>query len=512
LKEKIEELKKREELARMGGGQKQIEKQHERGKLTARERIALLLDPGSFMELEMFVTHQSTKFGLDKQKFPGDGVVTGSGMMAGRQVYVYAQDFTVMGGSLGKAHSSKICHVMDLAIKTGAPIIGLIDSGGARIQEGLGHYGSIFFRNTLASGIVPQFCLILGPCAGGAVYSPALCDFIFMVDGISQMHITGPSVIKAVTGEEITAEQLGGAKVHSQTSGVAHMVAKTEQECLDLVKKLLSFLPSNYQAAPPVVACTDDPNRETGEIETIIPDNPQRAYDMKKIVRSVADNNDFYEIQADFAKNILIGFIRLNGNSIGVIANQPMVSAGCLDIDASDKSARFIRFCDAFGIPILDLVDCPGYLPGKAQEYGGIIRHGAKTLFAYCEAVVPRVSVIVRKIYGGAMSGMAVSKLVGTDLTIALTSAEIAIMGPEAAANVIFKDEIAKAEDPKAMRIQKVNEYREKFANPYLAAEEGWIDAIIEPKAMRSSLILAFERIKGKVELRPGRKHGIIPL
>ena len=512
MKEKIEELKEKTALAMLGGGQRQIDKQHERGKLSARERIDQLVDPGSFMEFETFVTHQCTKFGMDKEKYYGDGVVVGSAKMAGRQVYLYSQDFTVMGGSLGKSHAAKICHVMDLAIKVGAPIIGLIDSGGARIQEGLGQYGSIFFRNTLASGIVPQFCLILGPCAGGAVYSPALCDFVFMVDGISKMHITGPNVIKAVTGEEVTAEELGGAKVHSQTSGVAHLVAKTEQECFEQARKLLGFLPSNYRETPPGVSSPDDPDRLTEEIEKIIPESPQRAYDMKRIIRQVADHNDFFEIQGDFAKNIIIGFIRLGGASIGVIANQPMVSAGSLDIDASDKSARFIRFCDAFNIPILNLVDCPGYLPGKQQEYGGIIRHGAKTLYAYCEAVVPRVSVIVRKIYGGAMSGMAVSKLVGTDFTIALTTAEIAIMGPEAAANVIFKDEIAKAEDPKAMRIQKVNEYRQKFANPYVAAEEGWIDAIIEPKALRSYLVAAFDRLKGKVELRPAKKHGTIPL
>ena len=512
LREKNEELKARAAHARLGGGQKQIDKQHERGKLSARERIDMMLDPGSFTELEMFVTHQSTKFGMDKEKFYGDGVVTGSGTIDGRLVYVYSQDFTVMGGSLGKAHASKICHVMDLAIKVGAPVIGIIDSGGARIQEGLGQYGSIFFRNTLASGIIPQFCLILGPCAGGAVYSPALCDFIFMVDGISKMHITGPNVIKAVTGEEITAEDLGGAKVHSQKSGVAHLVAATEKECFEQVRKLLGFLPSSCREISPSGPDSDDPKRLTEEVEKVIPDNPQRAYDMKKIIRAVADGRDFFEIQQDFAKNMIIGFIRLNGKSIGVIANQPMVSAGSLDIDASDKSARFIRFCDAFNIPILNLVDCPGYLPGKHQEFGGIIRHGAKTLYAYCEATVPRVSVIVRKIYGGAMSGMAVSKLVGTDFTVALTTAEIAIMGPEGAANIIFKDEIAKAEDPKAMRARKVNEYREKFANPYVAAEEGWIDSIIEPKEMRSCLIGLFGQLQGKTEHRPGKKHGSIPL
>ena len=512
MREKNDELRAKEALARLGGGQKQIDKQHERGKLSARVRIEQLVDPGSFMEIEMFVTHQVTKFGMDKEKYYGDGVVVGWGKIAGRQVYLYSQDFTVMGGSLGKSHAAKICHVMDLAVKTGAPIIGVIDSGGARIQEGLGQYGSIFYRNTLASGVVPQLCLILGPCAGGAVYSPALCDFVFMVEGISKMHITGPQVIKAVTGEEVTAEELGGAAVHSQKSGVAHLVAKSEAECFDQVKKLLGFLPSNYREMPPGGSSPDDPGRLTEEVEGIIPESPQRAYDMKKIIRLVADNKDFFEIQGDFAKNIIIGFIRLNGASVGVIANQPMVNAGSLDIDASDKSARFIRFCDAFGIPILNLVDCPGYLPGKQQEYGGIIRHGAKTLYAYCEATVPRVSVIVRKIYGGAMSGMAVSKLVGTDFTIALTTAEIAIMGPEAAANVIFKDEISKAEDPKAMRVQKVNEYREKFANPYVAAEEGWIDAIIEPKALRTYLITAFDSLKGKVEIRPAKRHGSIPL
>ena len=512
MKEKNEELRAKEALARLGGGQEQLEKQHDRGKLGARERIDLLVDPGSFLEIEMFVTHQSSKFGMEKEKYYGDGVVVGSGKIDGRQVYLYSQDFTVMGGSLGKSHASKICHVMDLAIKVGAPIIGLIDSGGARIQEGLGQYGSIFFRNTLAAGIVPQLALILGPCAGGAVYSPALCDFVLMVEGISKMHITGPNVIKAVTGEEVTAEELGGARVHSQKSGVAHLVAKTEQECFAFVKRLLGFLPANCREAAPRGPSPDDPGRMTEEIEEIIPENPQRAYDMKRIIRLVADHGDFFEIQEEFAKNILIGFLRLNGETLGVIANQPMVSAGCLDIDASDKAARFIRFCDAFNIPILNLVDCPGYLPGKQQEYGGIIRHGAKTLYAYCEATVPRVSVIVRKIYGGAMSGVAVSKLVGTDFTVALTTAESAIMGPEAAANVIFKDEIAKAEDPKRMRLEKVDEYRRKFANPYVAAEEGWIDAIIEPKAMRPTLIQAFDRLRGKRGMRPEKKHGTIPL
>ncbi len=511
-KEKNEELKQKAALASLGGGQKEIERQHARGKLTARERIAGLVDEGSFLEVEMFVTHQSSKFGLEKEKYYGDGVVAGSGKIDGRTVYLYSQDFTVLGGSLGKAHATKICHVMEQAIKTGAPLIGLIDSGGARIQEGLGHYGSIFFRNTLASGIIPQFSLILGPCAGGAVYSPALSDFVFMVEGLSKMHITGPNVIKAVTGEEITAEELGGAKIHGRQSGVAHLIAETEKECFALARRLLGFLPANYREAPPRRTPSDDPERKTPEIEEIIPTNPQKPYDMKKVVRIIADEGEFFEIQADFAKNILIGFIRLNGETTGVIANQPQVAAGCLDIDASDKAARFIRFCDAFNIPILNLVDCPGYLPGTQQEYGGIIRHGAKTLYAYCEATVPRVSVIARKIYGGAMSGMAVSKLVGTDFTLALPSAEIAIMGPEGAANIIFKDAIEKAQDPKQTRIRMVNEYREKFANPYVAAEEGWIDAIVEAGRLRSYLIGVFERLKGKTEIRPAKKHGIIPL
>jgi acetyl-CoA carboxylase carboxyltransferase component len=512
VEEKNAELREKRAQAKLGGGREQRERQHQKGKLTARERIDLLLDPDSFLEMEMFVTHQSTKFGLEKEKYYGDGVVVGSGTIAGRLVYIYSQDFTVMGGSLGKAHATKICHVMDLAIKVGAPVIGIIDSGGARIQEGLGQYGSIFYRNTLAAGVVPQLALILGPCAGGAVYSPALCDFVFMVEGISKMHITGPNVIKAVTGEEITAEELGGAKIHGQVSGVAHFVAKTEGECFEQVKSLLSFLPANWRETPPAHEAQDDPRRLTPEIEKIIPDNPQRAYDMKKIIRVVADGNDFFEVQPDFAKNIIIGFLRLDGAAVGVIANQPLVSAGSLDIDASDKSARFIRFCDAFNIPILNLVDCPGYLPGKHQEYGGIIRHGAKTLYAYCEATVPRVSVIVRKIYGGAMSGMAVSKLVGTDFTVALTTAEIAIMGPEGAANIIFKDEIEKAPDPKAMRAEMVDRYRRQFANPYVAAEEGWIDQIIEPREMRSCLVGLFKQLKGKTELRPDKRHGTIPL
>ena len=511
-KEKIELLKTRTEEARQGGGPKRIQKQHERGKLTARERLDLLLDPGTFSEGGMFIVPQDTAFSKDARKFYGDGVVTGSGLVDGRRVYVFAQDFTVMGGSLGEKHANKICRVMDKGIQTGSPIIGLIDSGGARIQEGLGHYGSIFFRNTLASGIVPQISIILGPCAGGAVYSPALSDFVFMVDGVSRMHITGPQVIKEVTGERVTPEELGGAKVHSTRSGVAHFATEGEKECLELAKTLLSYLPSNSNEPPPYKS-TDDPIDRTEEaLESLIPENPRKAYDMKTLIGLVMDDQIFFEVQEGFARNIIIGFARLNGYTVGVIANQPRVFAGCLDINASVKAARFIRFCDAFGIPIVNFVDCPGYLPGTQQEYEGIIRHGAKMLYAYCEATVPRISVVTRKIYGGAMSGMAVSKLVGTDVTAVLPSAEIAIMGPEGAANIIFREEIQKADDPEAVREEKIRLYREQFATPYVAAEKGWVDAIIEPKEIRPFLITSFERLRGKKEIRPKKKHGTIPL
>ncbi len=514
MKDKIEELKRKEAEARRAGGPGQIEKQHARAKLTARERVELLLDPGSFLETGMFITGQAGKFGSEKEKYYGDGVIAGSGTVGERPVHVFAQDFTVMGGSLGKAHAGKICHVMDLAVKTGTPIIGLIDSGGARIQEGLGQYGSIFYRNTLASGVVPQISLVLGPCAGGAVYSPALSDFVFMVEGISRMHITGPEVIKAVTGEMVTAEDLGGAGIHSEKSGVAHFVSRGEKECFDLVRKLLGYLPSNSSQDPPRVEDMKNKEADSGqaEMEEVIPDDPKKPYDMRAVIRTVLDGHDFFEIQAKFARNILIGFGRIDGYPVGIIANQPKVFAGCLDIDASDKAARFIRFCDAFNIPLLNLVDCPGYLPGTRQEYGGIIRHGAKMLYAYSEATVPRISVVVRKIYGGAMSGMAVSKLVGTDVTVALPGAEVAIMGPEGAANVIFKDEIARAEDPKKMREIKIKEYREKFANPYVAAEDGWIDAIVAPGDLREFLVKTFGRLRGKREIRPAKRHGTIPL
>lgn len=511
FEEKIKTLREKREQAKQGGGLKRIERQHKSGKMTARERLDLLLDPGSFEELGMFISPQSAAFGTEAEKFYGDGVVTGSGLVNGRRIYVFAQDFTVMGGSLGEQHAKKICTIMDRAVEVGSPIIGLIDSGGARIQEGLGHYGSIFYRNVLAAGVVPQISVILGPCSGGAVYSPALSDFVFMVKKISQMHITGPKVIKQVTGESISAEALGGAEVHSEKSGVVHFACDTEKECLDLVKRLLSFLPSSNREMPPDNRSNDLLDRG-GEIAAVIQEDPREPYDMGEVIRLVADNGEFLEIMEEYAMNILVGFMRLNHEPVGVIANQPMVLGGCLDIDASDKGARFIRFCDAFNFPIISFIDCPGYVPGVDHEHQGIIRHGAKMLYAYCEATVPRVSVIVRKIYGGAMSGMSASKLVGTDVTVALPMAEIAIMGPEGAAQIIFRDEIEKAENPEATRMEKIKQYREQLANPYVAAEKGWIDAIIEPAQIRPFLIKSLERLKGKQMLRPGKKHGTIPL
>jgi methylmalonyl-CoA decarboxylase subunit alpha len=511
-KEKIDLLRAEREQALSGGGAVKIAKQHEAGKLTARERLDRLLDPGSFEEQGMFVTQRSAAFGASEKKYYGDGVVTGSGLVEGRRVYVFAQDFTVIGGSLGEQHSKKICAVMDRAIEVGSPLIGLIDSGGARIQEGLGHYGSIFFRNTLAAGVIPQISVIMGPCAGGAVYSPALSDFVFMVEKTAQMHITGPRVIKEVTGETITAEGLGGAEVHAGKSGVVHFTSNTEEKCLQSVRRLLSFLPSNSREFPRGIAPQDAPERQEDEIEQLIPEDTTEPYDMGDIIRRVADHGDFLEIMEQYAMNILIGFMRLNGKPVGVIANQPMFLGGCLDIDASDKAARFIRFCDAFNLPIITFVDCPGYLPGVEQEHGGIIRHGAKMLYAYCEATVPRISIIVRKIYGGAMSGMSASKLVGTDITAALPTAEIAVMGPQGAADIIFKDEIEKAADREAMRCKKIQEYRDTFANPYLAARSGWLDTIIEPRTIRPFLIRSLERLEGKSLIRPSRKHGTIPL
>jgi acetyl-CoA carboxylase carboxyltransferase component len=497
------------DTARRGGGADKIEKQHKKGKLTARERIDLLVDDGSFEETGMFVTHQSERL---KDKYYGDGVVTGSATIHGRRVFLYAQDFTVMGGSLGEAHAKKICQTMEMAIKVGSPIIGLIDSGGARIQEGLGHYGSIFFLNEQAAGVVPQLQVIMGPCSGGAAYSPALCDFVFMLKGTSKMHITGPSVIGTVTGEKITSEELGGAKIHFTKTGVAHFAEQGEAECLKKVRDLLSYLPSNNRETPPSGMMTDPADRMEQELADLVPEDSKSGYDMKQAICLVVDHKVFFEVQSGFAKNIIIGFARLNGRSVAFIANQPSELAGCLDINASTKAARFIRFCDAFNIPIINFVDCPGYLPGSQQEFGGIIRHGAKMLYAYAEATVPMVTIVLRKIYGGAMSGMAVSKYMGTDITAVLPTAEIAIMGPEGAANVLYKNEIAKAENPQLERQKMIEQYRKEFANPYYAAERGWVDTIIEPRKMRPFLIGALERLEGKDEVRPKRKHGTIPL
>lgn len=511
---KLEELLAKKDKIHEAGGVKRVEKQHAQGKLTARERLIQLFDEGSFVETGMFVKHRCVDFGMENVEAPAEGVVTGYGTVAGRLVYAYAQDFTVLGGSLGEMHAKKIVDVMDMALKMGAPIIGLNDSGGARIQEGvdaLSGYGKIFFKNTISSGVIPQISVIMGPCAGGAVYSPAITDFIFMVDKTSQMFITGPQVIKTVTGENISAEELGGASTHNSVSGVAHFINPDEQSCIIDVKNLLSFLPSNNLETPPICNTGDDPNRTDENLNSLVPENPNKSYDMKNIITSLADNGEFLEVQQYYAKNIITGFIRINGQSVGVIANQPSVLAGCLDINASDKACRFIRTCDSFNIPILNLVDVPGFLPGTAQEFGGIIRHGAKMLFAYSEATVPKVTLIVRKAYGGAYLGMC-SKELGADVVLAWPNAEIAVMGPDGAANIIFKKEIQDAENPTEVRKEKINEYREKFSNPYIAAARGYIDDVIEPAITRPRLASAFEMLSSKRESRPAKKHGNLPV
>lgn len=500
--------------AELGGGQARIDKQHEAGKLTARERVDLFLDPGSFIEVDKFVTHRSSDFGMADKKILGDGVITGYGTVEGRQVFVFAQDFTVFGGSLSGAYAQKICKIMDLAMSVGAPVVGLNDSGGARIQEGvesLAGYADIFLRNTLASGVVPQISLILGPCAGGAVYSPAITDFIVMTKETSYMFITGPDVIKTVTHEEVTKENLGGALSHNVKSGVAHFAAEDEASAIRLTRELISFLPLNNADDPPVEVCTDDPFREDEKLKTIVPDNPNRPYDIKEVVRTVVDDNHFFEVQEHFAKNMVVGFARLNGRSVGIVANQPLVLAGVLDIDASVKAARFVRFCDCFNIPIITFVDVPGFLPGTAQEWGGIIRHGAKLLYAYAEATVPKITVITRKAYGGAYDVMA-SKHIRADINYAFPTAEIAVMGPEGAVNIIFRDEIKNAADPVAERERLVRDYREKFANPYKAAELGYIDEVILPEQTRGRLVRALEMLKNKRQENPPKKHGNIPL
>ncbi|MCL2216546.1 MAG: methylmalonyl-CoA carboxyltransferase [Defluviitaleaceae bacterium] len=496
-----------------GGGPKRVEKQHESGKMTARERIAALTDEGSFVELDQFVTHRGTEFGMDKTEAPGDGVVSGYGTIDGRMVYLFAQDFTVLGGSLGEMHAAKICKVMDLAMKSGTPFIGINDSGGARIQEGvdaLNGFGEIFKRNTWASGVIPQISVIMGPCAGGAVYSPALTDFVFMTNG-AHMFITGPQVIQAVTGEEVSSEALGGAAAHNSISGNAHFFASNEKDCFAQIRTLLSYIPSNNREAPPLAPCTDPAQRADEILRDVVPESPSKAYDMRDVINAIADHRVFFETHAYYSQNILTGFIRLNGVSVGVIANQPKVMAGCLDIDCSDKASRFIRFCDAFGIPLLTFVDTPGYLPGVAQEHGGIIRHGAKLLYAYSEASVPKLTVITRKAYGGAYLAMC-SKSLGADMTIAWPTAQIAVMGAQGAANIVFRRDIDAAEDPEAKRQEKINEYEEKFSNPYCAAARGLVDMVIEPEQTRPYLIKSLNALIGKKEARPVKKHGNVPL
>lgn len=511
---KLQTLHEKRIRSRLGGGQERIEAQHKKGRLTARERIDLLLDKGSFREVDAFVQHRTHDFGLDKQKFMSDSVVTGWGTIEGRLVYVFSQDFTVFGGSLGEVHAEKVCKIMDMAMKNGAPIIGLNDSGGARIQEGvvsLAGYAEIFLRNTLASGVIPQISAIMGPCAGGAVYSPALTDFIFMTRNTSYMFVTGPDVVKAVTHEEVTQEELGGASVHAEKSGVCHVAADSEADTLYLIRKLLGYLPQNNMEDPPFVPSNDDPLRMEEALNDIIPDDPNKPYDMKEVIRLLVDQGQFFEIHESYAQNIVVGFARLGGHSIGIVANQPAVLAGVLDIDASEKAARFVRFCDAFNIPILTLEDVPGFLPGTYQEHNGIIRSGAKLLYAYCEATVPKLTVITRKAYGGAYDVMS-SKHIRGDFNVAWPTAEIAVMGPEGAVNIIFRKELEKAQDPLQRKAELVAEYREKFASPYVAAERGYIDDVIEPKETRPRLINALEMLSNKRDSNPAKKHGNIPL
>lgn len=512
LTKKTSDLKKRMRDALMGGGQVAIEKQKATGKMTARERIIALVDPKSFHEYDLFVEHAGKDFNMGDKYLPGDGVITGTGTINGYPICIYAQDFTVAGGSLGWMHAKKITKIMDHAMKLKVPIIGINDSGGARIQEGvnsLAGYGEIFYRNTQASGVIPQISVILGPCAGGAVYSPALTDFVFVVDKISKMFITGPEVIKTVLGEEISMEELGGARVQSEITGNAHFFAESENECFEQIKTLCSFIPwNNIKKAEPFPK--KPPRTRNYNIESIFPTNPRQPYDVKDVIRSIVDDSEFFEVQGMFAANIVIGFARLNGNTVGFVANQPLVLAGVLDVDSSDKAARFIRYCDAFNVPLVTLVDLPGYLPGVDQEHAGVIRHGAKVLYAYSEATVPKMTVILRKAYGGGYIAMCSSHL-RADFVFAWPTAEIAVMGPEGAANIIFRNEIKNAENPEEMRKQKIKEYKEKFANPFVAAAYGYVDAVIEPAETRNMLIHALEISAEKVEVRPNKKHGIPP-
>ncbi len=514
LQERFDELHRRHAQAALGGGDERVRRQHKAGKKTARERLDLLLDSGSFQEVDRFVVHQSHDFGMAEQRIPGDGVVTGSGLIHGRPVIVFAQDFTVFGGSLSEAYARKICKVMDLAMKTGTPIIGLNDSGGARIQEGvvsLAGYADIFLRNTLASGVVPQISAIMGPCAGGAVYSPAITDFIVMVKSTSNMFVTGPDVIKAVTHESVTAEELGGAVAHSTMSGVAHFAADSEEECLALIRELLTFLPQNNQEDPPRRPTQDPLDRRDESLQTIVPEQPHRAYDMKEIIRAVLDDRYFFEVQGGFAPNIVIGFGRLGGRPVGLVANQPAHLAGCLDINASVKAARFVRFCDCFNVPLVTFEDVPGFLPGTAQEHGGVIRQGAKLLYAFCEATVPKLTVITRKAYGGAYCVMS-SKHIRGDANFAYPTAEIAVMGPEAAVNILYRREMEQADDVGRFRDTRIREYREKLATPYVAAERGYIDEVIEPRDTRARLTAALALLATKRDANPPKKHGNMPL
>lgn len=509
---KVQELYARKAAARQGGGPERIARQHARGKMTARERIDLLLDKGSFREIDVFVTHKSEDSGLEK--IPGDGVVTGYGTIGGRLVYMYSQDFTVFGGTVSWTHAMKICKIMDMAMKNGAPVIGLNDSGGARIQEGvhgLAGYAEIFYRNVMSSGVVPQISVIMGPCAGGAVYSPALTDFVVMVKDTSQMFVTGPDVVKTVTQEEVTFEELGGAFIHASKSGVAHYAAENEEDALFIVQHLMNYIPSNNMDDPPTGASQDDPLRQDLELDSIVPDNPNRPYDMKIVIRHIVDDGQFFEVHEHWAMNIIVGFAHLGGRSVGIVAQQPAVLAGVLDVEASQKSARFVRFCDAFNIPLIVLEDVPGFMPGLNQEHGGIIRHGAKLLYAFSEATVPKVTVIVRKAYGGAYCVMNPRHL-GADLVLAWPSAEIAVMGPDGAVSVINRREIAEAADPVARKAELVTDYRERFANPYVAASLGFIDNVIEPHETRPRLINALEMLQNKRGSLPPKKHGNIPL
>ena len=514
IEEKLEQLRALEAEALRGGGEERVEAQHKKGKLTAQERLDVLLDPGSFHELDMFVTHNCRDFGLEKQRYPRDGVITGWGAIDGRLVYVFSQDFTVFGGSLSETYAQKICKIMDLALDNGAPVIGLNDSGGARIQEGvasLGGYAEIFYRNTMASGVVPQISAIMGPCAGGAVYSPAITDFIFMVEHTSFMFVTGPNVIKTVTQEEVTFDELGGADVHTGRSGVAHFAHANEVESLTAIRRLLTFLPSNNLDDPPVIECKDPIDRRDEKLLHIVPVDPNKPYDIRDVIGRVVDDGDLMEVQPNYAGNIVTGFARLNGRPIGVVANQPAHMAGVLDIDASLKGARFVRFCDAFNIPLVTFVDVPGFLPGTAQEFGGLIKHGAKLLYAYCEAMVPKLTVITRKAYGGAYDVMS-SKHIRSDINFAFPTAEIAVMGPKGAAEIIFRRELSESDDPEALLEQKVEEYRERFANPYIAAARGFLDAVIDPRDTRPRLIAALEMLRNKRKSLPAKRHGNIPL